>query len=67
MIDIVDVEMLERFYKSQIHHDNDKGKDYISISLCEKIMLLEIYKAVCLGRAAGADNNADNANNNSKD
>lgn len=66
MLNIIDVEMLERFYKNQIHHDNDKGKDYISISLYEKIMLLEIYKAVCLHHT-GADNNADNANNNSKD
>ena len=43
----VDIQALENYYRSQIKKED--GKEYVSIALLEKIMLLEIYKALCKG------------------
>ena len=58
---LIDVEALEQFYRSLIHEKD--GKSYISIQTMERIMLLEIYKALC----TDPHNNIDNSNQSGGD
>ena len=65
LVDYIDVDLLESFYLNQVHK-TPTGKDLISVTLTEKLMLLEIYKKLCLGNN-GTNNDADNTNDDSND
>lgn len=60
----IDIKALEQYYVSRIRKDGD----YVDIpySLMEKLLLVAIYKKLCLGNN-GTNNNADNANDDSND
>lgn len=63
--DCIDVDLLESLYLNQIHKMPD-GKNMISVGLAEKLMLLEIYKKICLGNN-GVNDNTNNTNSDSND
>ena len=63
--DFINVELLEHYYLGLIHK-NGYNKCLVSVELTEKLMLLEIYKALCL-RDNGTNNNAGNTNDDSND
>ncbi len=56
--DFINIELLENYYLGLIHK-NGYNKCLVSVELTEKLMLLEIYKALCL-RDNGINNNANN-------
>lgn len=57
MKELIDTKALEKYYKEQIKTKD--GKTYVPVSIVEKIMVLEIYKALC----DGAHDNSDNSDN----
>lgn len=48
MKNYIDMEVLEQYYRSCIYKSAD-GRDCVSIELAEKMILLEIYKTLCIG------------------
>lgn len=58
---LIDVEALEQYYCSLVHEEN--GKKYISVRTMEKMMLLEIYKALCADSHDNIDNSNQGCNN----
>lgn len=63
----INVELLEHYYSERICDilERPGNKGYIAILLREKLMLFEIYKALCLSNDCTNDN-ADDTHNNSK-
>ena len=58
----IDTNLLEQHYLSLTSETSD-GKKILSVETAEKIMLLEIYKALCL---ADFDNEVGDRNENGK-
>lgn len=57
----IDTDLLEKHYLSSVSETN--GKIYISVETTEKMMLLEIYKALC----AGDNDDVDDRDKQGKD
>lgn len=43
---LIDIKLLEKYYSS-LCAEREDGKHYLSIQIMEKMMILEIYKALC--------------------
>ena len=60
--DFIDVKSLEEYYQSLMITEKDE-KQYVSVQTMERIMLLEIYKALC----ADTHDDIDNGNHCGED